>query len=105
MPTSKQSLNTNGRNNNQKAEAYYRLGRLFFEEEAFIDAKAYYDSTLMVMPTSDDRYQEVKKSVNDLTDIAANLELIILQDSLIRISQMTEEERLELASTIKKELG
>lgn len=97
-----QSLNSNSRNSNQKAEAYYRLGRLFYEDEAYVEAKAYYDSTLQVMPSTDDRYQEVKKQATNLTDIAANLELITLQDSLLRISQMTEEERLELASAIKK---
>lgn len=97
-----QSLNSNSRNNNQKAEAYYRLGRLFFEEEAFVDAKYYYDSTLQVMPATDDRYQEVKKASNNLTEIAANLELITLQDSLLRISQMSDEERLALATQIKQ---
>lgn len=98
-----QSLNSNSRNNNQKAEAYYRLGRLFFEEESFVEAKAYYDSTQQVMPQTDDRYSEVKKQATNLTEIAANLELITLQDSLLRISQMTEEERLVLATQIKKE--
>lgn len=96
------SLNSNSRNNNQKAEAYYRLGRLFFEEEGYVEAKAYFDSTLQVMPTTDDRYQEVKKQATNLTEIAANLELIILQDSLLRISQMTDDERLELATAIKQ---
>lgn len=97
-----QSLNSNSRNNNQKAEAYYRLGRLFFEEESFVDAKYYFDSTLQVMPATDNRYQEVKKQATNLTEIAANLELITLQDSLLRISQMTEDERLELATMIKQ---
>lgn len=96
------SLNSNSRNNNQKAEAYYRLGRLFFEEEGFVEAKAYFDSTLQVMPNTDDRYQEVKKQATNLTEIAANLELITLQDSLLRISQMTDDQRLELATTIKQ---
>lgn len=98
-----QSLNSGSRNSNQRAEAYYRLGRLFFEEETYIDAKAYFDSTLQVMQATDDRYQEVKKYVNNLTDIATNLETIILQDSLLRISNMSEDERLALASQIKKE--
>jgi tetratricopeptide (TPR) repeat protein len=96
------SLNSGSRNSNQRAEAYYRLGRLFFEEETYIDAKYYFDSTLQVMPATDDRYQEVKKFVNNLTDIAANLETIMLQDSMLRISQMSEADRLALASEIKK---
>ena len=96
------SLNSNSRNNNQKAEAYYRLGLLFFEEEAYVDAKAYYDSTLQVMPSTDDRYQDVQRQATNLTEIAANLELIVLQDSMLRISQMSEDERLELATQIKK---
>lgn len=98
-----QSLNSNSRNNNQKAEAYYRLGRLFFEEESYVDAKSYFDSTLMVMPATDLRYPEVKKQATNLTDIAANLQLITLQDSLLRISQMSDDERLELATKIKQE--
>lgn len=97
------SLNSGSRNSNQRAEAYYRLGRLFYQEETYIDAKAYFDSTLQVMPATDDRYQEVKKYANNLTDIATNLQTIILQDSMLRISQMSEEDRLAMASQIKKE--
>lgn len=98
-----QSLNTPSRNTNQKAEAYYRLGNLFFEDESFVDAKLYFDSTLQVMPTTDNRYQEVTRYNNNLTDIAQNIQLIELQDSLLRISNMSDKERLDLASQIKKQ--
>ena len=57
------------------------------------------------MPKTDERYDEVKQWSTSLTDIAKNIEIITFQDSLIRISQMTEEEKRALAARIKATEG
>ncbi|MBK7406913.1 MAG: tetratricopeptide repeat protein [Saprospirales bacterium] len=57
---------------------------------------------LMVLPTTDERYPSVSKLASNLTDIAKNLEVIQLQDSLLTLSQMSEEERFAVATEIKK---
>ncbi len=98
-----QSLKNSRQNRSQKAEAYLTMARLFYENEDYLPAKAYYDSTLQVLATNDERYDEVTKFSNNLTDIARHLQTIQLQDSLLRISELSEKEKRELALRIKEE--
>lgn len=86
----------------QKTEAYFKLANLYFETENYISAKNYFDSTLNVMPEADDRYPQVKLMSNNLTEIAQNLEVIELQDSLIKLSMLSEEEKKAFAYQVKE---
>ena len=97
------SAKFNKGNLNQKSESYYQLASLFLEDENFVDAKLYYDSTLAVMPNTDERYPDVVKYALNLTGIASSIEAIRLQDSLLTISDLSPEEQKELALKIKQE--
>ncbi len=99
----KSSLKFNEGDKAQKGESYLQLAQLYFNKESFVEAKAYYDSTLQVLPKTDERYDQVNEYSNNLTDIAANLVIIQVQDSLLRISNMSDDERRALAYKIKKE--
>ena len=87
----------------QQTESYYRLASLYLQSEEYVKAKLYFDSTLTVIPKTDERYSEVSKNSVNLTDIAVNIQIIELQDSLLRIYSMTEKERKELAKKILEE--
>ncbi|TAK40972.1 MAG: tetratricopeptide repeat protein [Saprospiraceae bacterium] len=97
------SLRNSSRNMSQKAEAYLLLADLYFEDQLFVKAKLYYDSTLLVMPITDERYGRANRTASNLEGIAKNLQIIALQDSLLRISKMTGEERREMALKIKRD--
>lgn len=99
----KSSLTYSTVNVAQKTESYLQLAELFYETENFVPAKLYFDSTLMVLPKTDERYALVSEYANNLTDIAKNIQIITVQDSLLRVSGMTDEERKALAFKIKKE--
>jgi len=96
------SLASSTQNDLQKAESNLRLAYLYLEEEDFVPAQKYFDNTLQVLPKNDERYPEVERWRNNLTDIAANLETIAMQDSLLQIASLSEEEKRELAYNIKK---
>ena len=96
----RKSLNTASRNKAQRAETYLKLAELYFEEETYVDAKLFYDSTLQVIEKSDERYDSIKGYADNLADIAENIKIIILQDSLLSISGMSSEEREVLALQI-----
>ncbi|MFT7452348.1 MAG: tetratricopeptide (TPR) repeat protein, partial [Patescibacteria group bacterium] len=98
----KKSLLYNKGNIAQKTESYLQLAEYFFANEDFVNAKNYYDSTAQVMPKTDERYASINKFNNNLTDIAKNIGVITLSDSLLMISAMTDEQRKELAGKIKK---
>ena len=99
----KLSLASSTGNALQKAESYYSIANLYFGDEDYVNAKNYFDSTLMVLPETDDRYTDVKNYTKNLSGIAANLEKIELQDSLIYLSTLSEKELKKIAQKIKKE--
>lgn len=90
-------------NNSQKAEAYYALAGLYFEEESFIKAKKYYDSTLLVMPLADARRLDAQRLSENLSDVAKYLEVITTQDSLLALSALGPKQRADMAAKIKAE--
>lgn len=99
----RKSLAYNRQNPLQKGESYLRLANLYLADEDFVRAQKYFDSTLTVLPQADERYAEVEKWRDNLTEIAQSLETIYYQDSLLRIASLSEEEQRELAYEIKKE--
>ncbi|MEL7123857.1 MAG: tetratricopeptide repeat protein, partial [Bacteroidota bacterium] len=94
------SIQSSVQNKKQKAEAYLMLAELFIEEEDYLNASYYYDSTLTVLPKEDERYAEVKTLSENLSEIAQNIETIALQDSLLRLAGLSEEELKEVANAI-----
>lgn len=96
------SLQSNLSNKTQKAEAYYQLGTLFYENQEYVDAKNYYDSTLQVMPKTDKRFTTAEKRAIQLKEIAEYIQLIALNDSLLVIAEMSDDDRRTMAYDIKK---
>ncbi|MEM1120651.1 MAG: tetratricopeptide repeat protein, partial [Bacteroidota bacterium] len=96
------SLETNSLNQAQKGESHLLLANLYYEEEQYVEAKQNYDAALGALLKSDERYTEVERLAKGLTDIVKNIEIITLQDSLLRVSKMSDAEKRKLAAAIKK---
>lgn len=86
----KKSVYYNFGNKGQKAESYLKLANLYFAQEDYVDAKYYYDSTITVLPQNDERFARAEFRSQNLTDIAANIQIITLQDSLLNIAALIE---------------
>ncbi len=99
----KKSLQFSTGNVAQSAEAYFLLADLYFEGQDFVNAKNYFDSTLAVLPKTDERYTRVSNYSTNLTEIAANILIIEEQDSLLKISRMSDKEKEALAYQIQKQ--
>ncbi|MEM1322942.1 MAG: tetratricopeptide repeat protein [Bacteroidota bacterium] len=99
----KQSLANSVGNSAQKAESYLQLADLYFEDQQYVEAKNYYDSTLQVMPNTDERHDKVTRFSNNLTDIAKNITIIMEQDSLLKIAALSDKDKKALAFQIQKE--
>lgn len=91
------SLQSAGATRSQQAEAYYLLGKLNLERQNYLDAKYYLDSTLTVLPTTDDRYQPTEKQRDKLIEIAERIEEIETKNAQLELASLTPEERLEMA--------
>ncbi len=86
-----------GQTGNQRVEAYQMLADINFEQENYLASKLYLDSTLTSMAKNDARYGNTTRLRDNLTGIADNLTMIEEQDSLLRLSEMPEGERLDVA--------
>ena len=99
----KEALGSPGRGQASKAEAYYMLANLEYEAEHFVSAKSYYDSASTSLAKNDVRRIESERYATNLLEIARNIEVISLQDSLLKISLMSDKDKRDLALRLKKE--
>lgn len=97
------AIENSTRNVALKGEAFLLLADLYYEDEKYVNAKINYDNALNSLNKKDERYDRVERLAKNLSGIAENIQIIELQDSLLRVSRMTDEERRELAQTIKAE--
>lgn len=83
------SIAANVGNKRQKAYSYLQLGLINYDTlKDFSRAKAYYDSTMMVLPTDEPEYENIQERQQILDDFVAQLNTIQLQDSLMTLSEM-----------------
>ncbi len=85
----------------QEVESQYMLAKLYMKQLQYVEAEGAFKSCLAVMKTKDPRYKEVKKFSENLVDIAFNLNIIALQDSLLRLSFLSEKELKQVAVAMK----
>lgn len=99
----RRSLAYNKTNTPQRAESYLKLADLYFEAEDFVSAKNYYDSTLTVLPVTDERFKRATDYAGNLKDIARLITTIEANDSIVRIFNMDDAERKEFGKKLKKQ--
>lgn len=88
-------------NSSRNLETFLVLAELYFDNEDFVAAKDYYQKALGAMSNLDVRYSEVKAMNENLDEIAKNINIINLQDSLLKLSEMSPEELKEVAALQK----
>ncbi len=95
------SVRENGVNPNQKAYSYLLAGQVYYERAdsitdktiRYTNAKLYYDSTVANMDETFRNYEQITERQQTLTNFVNQLVIIQTQDSLIRMSNMSEDER------------
>jgi hypothetical protein len=81
-----------------------QLGDIYFTRKKFIKAQPNYAGALAQLKKEDEAYPRVSKRSAVLDELVVYVEAIELQDSLLRLSKMTEEERLVVVNKIIAEL-
>lgn len=89
-------------NKAQQAESFLKLAKIYYEKLNYVKASEYFNQALPNISKKDDRYPEIERLSGVLKEIAARIVRVDLQDSLIRVGQMTPEEKRALAFDIKK---
>ncbi len=81
--------------NKIKSKAYLLLGDYYYDNKAYAEAKVYYDSTLQTSDPSVGNFESISERRNNLGRLVANQLIISREDSLLRLSQMSEGQRRE----------
>ncbi len=80
----------------QKALAFLKLGELYYDEENYMLASAYYDSTVVTADKQKlDNFSRIEDKSASLKNLVKELNNITVQDSLLMLSAMTETELQE----------
>ncbi|MBO4231614.1 MAG: hypothetical protein J5862_00025 [Bacteroidales bacterium] len=69
------------------------MADIYFEDEEYQLAQAYYDTATLALPKDYPNYKEIMHKTKTLTELVQNLQVIKTQDSLQRIAKMSEGER------------
>lgn len=80
-------------NNYQRTFSSVTLADLYFEDNEYRKAQAYYDTAALTIPKNYPNYELVMKKSGVLKDLVTKLDEIDLQDSLQRIAKMSESQR------------
>lgn len=96
----KLSANAKSSNKNQKVKTYYALADLYYLNNNYGLAEAYYDSTIRsIEPTYPD-YEEVYPNLQSHKKLASNLNIIRTEDSLQTFAKLTEIEQNKIIDKI-----
>jgi tetratricopeptide (TPR) repeat protein len=96
----KMSVVYNTRNSDQKSRSYLTLANLYYNQPDYINAQAYYDSTVVLLDPSFKGYDLISAKSMNLTRLVTELNAFTLEDSVQRLSKMTDAELLAFIDKI-----
>ncbi len=99
----KKSAKVSTSNVKQKALSYYRLADIYFARPDYINAQSYYDSTTIYLPPEHPDYYKADEKNKSLLDLVKNLKTVQLQDSLLKISALSEKDQKKLINDLIKD--
>lgn len=88
----------------EKALAALKVAEYYYDEKEYIQSATYYDSVVMTMPNTHEHYREAEKRSQILGELAQNHNIVELQDSLLRLAEMSEAEQLKIIAGVIAEL-
>lgn len=88
----------------EKAIAQITLGNLYFDRHEYVEAQPCYSEGVPLLPETFQDYKMLRKRSDVLDELAIYAQNVKLQDSLLRLADMSEEQRLEVVDGIIKRL-
>lgn len=80
-------------NDDQKALSYLQLAEMDYEDEAYVNSKFFYDSTLTFMAKNDKRYPDIEERNKLLESLVTQLNIIAEEDSLQKLAALPKEQQ------------
>jgi tetratricopeptide (TPR) repeat protein len=87
----------------QRAHSAITLAELYFEDQNYREAQAYYDSAMIIIDETYPNYTQLSNQYRSLSNLVENLVTVEREDSLQRIALMPETEREALIARLMRE--
>ena len=100
----KKSVSKSQKNNSQKALSSFRLAEIYYKNKKYRPAQSYFDTTIAYMDPNNPSFNQASKKQSTLSELVYNLNLIIEQDSLLRVSRLPESERNAIINKVIAEV-
>jgi tetratricopeptide (TPR) repeat protein len=100
----RKSVSSSVNNNYQRALSSVTLADIYFKDQEYKNAQAYYDSAMMVVDEEYPNYEKLNQRYSSLSRLVENLTTVEVQDSLQRLAKMPEADRNTLINKWISEL-
>ncbi|MEY3236284.1 MAG: hypothetical protein RI883_385, partial [Bacteroidota bacterium] len=90
-------------NTRQKGMSYEKLGNLSFADRDYVRAQKYYDSCATVIADNYPNAEGVRNKALKLADLVAAVETANFEDSVQRIAQLSDEDRIKFIENVIKQ--
>lgn len=84
----------------QKGLIYLALGDIHYNRQNYETSAAYYDSTMTYISDNYANYEQIKQKAMNLGKLARNIKIVKREDSLQKVAQMPEKERMKLINNL-----
>jgi len=87
-----------------KACVLIQAGDLYFQQKDYVHAQPCYAEAATILSSENEDYPRVRKRSEVLSELVVEYNTVVLQDSLQRLSRMTEEEQMKVCEQIVADL-
>ncbi len=91
-------------NNYQKSTSALMLADIYFDMPEYELSQAYYDTAVSFLPKDYPNYEDIRNKADKLSALVTNIQVVIREDSLQRLSFMSEGQRFKVIDAIIQEL-
>lgn len=91
-------------NSDQKALSFLALADIYFAKPDYVNAQAYYDSCMALLDKNYPDYSKLQYKTDNLTKLVGFITTVEREDSLQKIAQMPEKQRLSFIDGIIEKL-
>lgn len=96
----KQAIEASTRNGIEKAVVLLKLGGIYYHNKQYLEAHPCYEEAATIVPATHEEYAQTLKLAETLGELAQNNNIVVLQDSLQRLSQLSEAEQRAIVDKI-----
>jgi len=101
----KLSIEKSTRKGIDKANTLITLGDIYYKRRNYVEAQPCYDEAGKIITNENEDYARVNRLGEMLSDLVTQNDIVVLQDSLQRLSAMSESKRLEVINKLIEKLN